>query len=175
MARQGTLVPSVQVGNLQQLGQRLRFARSMVPTTMNGKPTICLRYRGLLLAVFGDKQPISQVSRPKVSARIHVKSGTPWSAAEKRKLRRQYATTPMAKLCISLRRTRDSIYHQAQLLGLTKKTIHRNGRVELPWTKQADRRLRRLYPRHTGREIAALMQRPLGSVAARIGRLGLVK
>lgn len=175
MSRQGTLVQSVRAANLQQLGQRLQFARSMVPAMKNGRPAVCIRYRGLLLAVFGDGYPISHVSRPKCSVRAPEKSGMAWSAAEKSRLRRDYATTPMAKLRASLRRTTDSINHQAQSLGLTKKTIHRNGRIEIPWTKPEDRRLRRLYPRHTAREIAVLMKRKHGSVAARIGRLGLVK
>ncbi len=98
-----------------------------------------------------------------------MSGGKAWSAADERRLRRLWPTTPTVEIARRMGRTLASVRSRGTLLGLHKEQGRRC------WTKAEDRELRRLYANTPLRELKARFKCPERRIYNRAHRLGLTK
>jgi hypothetical protein len=92
-----------------------------------------------------------------------------WSASEIKILKRLYPIEIAKNIADKLGRSEDTVRMKARSIGV--------GKIEprLPWSKQEDALLRKLYPnlKNTRADIAEQIGRSINAVALRASRLGL--
>ncbi|GAB2959144.1 hypothetical protein GCM10027048_28030 [Hymenobacter coalescens] len=101
-----------------------------------------------------------------------------WTTEEDALLRDKYATTRASKLAKQLGRTRAAVVSHANDLGLTKTLEMRRtltGGEGRGWTARDKEALRRWFPVHQTRFIAAWLKRSFDAVSRMAGNMGLSK
>jgi len=99
-----------------------------------------------------------------------------WTDADDERLRRLYGTMSNSDVAERLQRTELAVVIRARSMGLRSTFRVKRPRAPYnPWTKAEDAQLRRLYRRHTAKEIGLKIGRSEASITSRVTKLGLRK
>ncbi|MEP7220166.1 MAG: hypothetical protein ABI876_14680, partial [Bacteroidota bacterium] len=95
----------------------------------------------------------------------------PWSAEEDAYLRRHYQTTPMEEIAVDLDRSRKSVVHRMNKLGLPVEDRYHSRMVY--WTTEQDDVLRKQYQKMSVEELAEKLGRTRDAIIKRLAALDL--